>query len=37
MFLQSDPKEVETRVNISKEEKLAETQTVRLVDPKELH
>tara|TARA_B110000971_G_C19681251_1_gene351198 strand:+ start:227 stop:472 length:246 start_codon:yes stop_codon:yes gene_type:complete len=36
MFLQSDPKEVETRVNLSKEEKIATTQTVRLIDPKDL-
>jgi uncharacterized metal-binding protein (TIGR02443 family) len=35
MFLQSTPKELETRVNLSAEEKLAEIQTVRLVDPNE--
>ena len=34
MLLQSVPKELETRVNLSAEEKLAEVQTVRLVDPK---
>ena len=37
MFLQSAPKELETRVNLSAEEKLAETQPVRLVDPSELN
>ncbi|MDX2349385.1 MAG: YheV family putative zinc ribbon protein [Porticoccus sp.] len=33
MFLQSAPKELETRVNLTDEEKLAETKPVRLVDP----
>ena len=37
MLLQSDPKELETRVNVSKEEKLAETQIVSLIDPKDIH
>jgi Zn ribbon nucleic-acid-binding protein len=37
MLLQSDPKELETRVNVSKEQKLAETQTVTLIDPKNIH
>tara|TARA_B110000503_G_scaffold141619_1_gene235694 strand:- start:114 stop:359 length:246 start_codon:yes stop_codon:yes gene_type:complete len=34
MFLQSVPKELETRVNLTSEEKQAETKTVRLVDPR---
>jgi len=33
MFLQSAPKELETRVNLTEEEKLDETKPVRLVDP----
>ena len=37
MFLQNDPKELKTRVNTSKEEELAEIQTVRLIDPKDIH
>ncbi|MFT7299757.1 MAG: putative metal-binding protein (TIGR02443 family) [Porticoccus sp.] len=34
MFLQGAPKELETRVNLTSEEKQAETKTVRLVDPR---
>ena len=30
-------KELKTRVNTSKEEELAEIQTVRLIDPKDIH
>ncbi|MEH6617823.1 MAG: YheV family putative zinc ribbon protein [Porticoccus sp.] len=33
MFLQSEPKELETRVNLTEEEKRAETKPVRLIDP----
>lgn len=37
MFLQSEPKEINTRVNKTKEEKELEVQPVRLVDPGKLH
>jgi uncharacterized metal-binding protein (TIGR02443 family) len=37
MFLQSEPKEINTRVNKTKEEKELEIQPVRLVDPGKLH
>ncbi|MAD57386.1 MAG: hypothetical protein CMK44_02265 [Porticoccus sp.] len=37
MLLQSNPKELETRVNMSREKKLAETQIVKLIDPKNIH
>lgn len=37
MFLQGQPKELETRVNKTQEEKEAETQPVRLIDPKDLN
>ena len=37
MFLQSAPKELDTRVNKTKEEKEAEVQPVKLVDPGKLH
>ena len=36
-FLQSEPKEINTRVNKTKEEKELEVQPVRLVDPGKLH
>lgn len=35
MLLQSTPNELDTRVNKTKEEKEAETQPLRLVDPNE--
>jgi len=37
MFLQSEPKEIDTRVNKTKEEKESEVQAVRLIDPGKLH
>lgn len=37
MFLQSEPKEIDTRVNKTKEEKELEVQTVRLIDPGKLN
>lgn len=37
MFLQSEPKEINTRVNKTKEEKELEVQLVKLVDPGNLH
>lgn len=33
MFLQSPPRELETRVNRSEQEKRAEVQAVKLIDP----
>jgi uncharacterized metal-binding protein (TIGR02443 family) len=37
MYLQSAPKELDTRVNKTKEEKASEVQPVRLIDPDSLH
>lgn len=37
MFLQSEPKEINTRVNKTKEEKELEVQPVRLVDLGKIH
>lgn len=37
MFLQSAPKELETRVNLTSEEKRAETKPIKLIDPRKLN